>query len=170
MLRIFRFEKRNLDWWGFTLLPILIMIPILMKFFFISKSLSQTLILLLQQLFSYSIVLGCADLGLKFKSKERNCQITPSLVIIIFSSFFLFYVYTSQAELLNFNRAIKIVFFIFSFVACYFSIVLYNKNPENSDITAETFTDEKEAQEDKAKKLFESSDKKNSDVKWGENE
>lgn len=172
MPNILHFERRSNDWWVLTLLPIVIMLPIILIFYGKTKSGTETFFLILQQLFSYSIVLSCTDLGLKYRAKEKYSPFGVSLLIIIFSSFGLHFVYTAPEQIKGYCTLIKAIFLFLSILLVYLTIFFYNNNPESSDWPSK-LTAQKEKSENEAKETFdspkeESKEKSKIDVKWGE--
>ena len=163
------YGERDLQWWGFTLLPILIIIPIVLVYNWKFRNANQILLLLLQQLSAYSIILSSTDLGLKFKSKDKLGPIFFPLIIIIFASILLTCVYMFQEDIINSTVIAKIFFLILVICFVSTSIGCYYKNPESFDISPKTFTTTKELQERQAKERFKSpkADTK-VDIQWGE--
>lgn len=158
------FEKRNTDWWVFTLLPIIIIFSISVFIYATFEDIDKVIILLVQQLFFYSLILSSTDLSLRYRSKDKTSPISLSLLIVIFSAFALVYVYIFEL-----NNVTRNFLLIVSLFAVYFSILRYNNNPESLDIDSSTFTEIKEDSERKAKETFEfpKTDTK-MDVEWGE--
>lgn len=170
---IFSFQKRDLDWWLFTLLPIFLVFIILIFSSLIGTLNYQKFIFLFgQQLLFFSIILGVTDLGIKAKNKIENIQISPSFYALLISIFSLLLAYTKGEALANASIYL-ILFFIVAIFLIYVSILFYNKNPLTSPlgIGAREFTESKEKQEKNKEKEFKSPQKKPKykDTKWGKN-
>lgn len=166
--KFIEFQKRELDWWFFTLLPIILILSIGFFVYSTFGQLNEILILLSKQFLSYSVVLSSADLGLKSKIRgDTQYQISPPLLIIIIALMSLMYLYTN-------NEITKSFFWIFFYLIvsvffAYFSILLYNNDPYSSNIGPKIFTENKEKDEEEAKRLFESPKTESKlKVKWGE--
>ena len=167
--KLIMFQERELDWWLLTLFPIILMVVIGLFIFSTFGQKDEILIKLSQQLLSYSVVLSSTDLALKSKDRgDARYQISPNLLIIIISGMSLIYLYTNYDLIFKSNIRMN-VYLSASIILAYFSIFLYNNNPNSSHINAETFTKAKEENENDAKKTFESPKIKSKlPVKWGE--
>ena len=163
----FKFEEREVDWWFFTLLPILLIICVSFVIFSVSKDFSEVVILATEQLLLYSIILSSADLGLKSRSKEKQLQIAHpfSLILFSFTTLVCFYINKKEPDYLF----IIYIYLFLSIIVAFVSIVLYNNNPESRNIGPGAITEAKGKNEDEADKKFKSKQAKTHlKVKWGE--
>ena len=142
-MKIFSFEPRSLDWWIFTLLPVLIAIGLPVVSYLTNGIFSPGNFGL--QLLLYSIVLSCADLALwarQIRVQEEairySFSIGRQLGIVLFCSFLL-----SQLNLATQQPHPYLVLSI-SLIFSYFSIWLYNHNPDSSDINDQALAQAKE--------------------------
>jgi hypothetical protein len=167
---IFSFESRDFDWWCFTLLPVLIFIPISIFVFVKYSNLISVLLLITGQLLSYSTVLSSTDLGLRSKSNEnKNHQIGRPFLLIIFLFGALLNLYLNLDSISESFQYVSF-YLIFATITTYISIYLYNHNPDSSDFGLAKIAGAKKKSEDMAEKAFKSpkSESKIKDVKWGQ--
>lgn len=165
--QVFDFQKRDLDWWFFTLLPIILTLLITPVIYSQIKSLIPILILLIQQLLNYSIILSSTDLGLRSKSNRKRRQIAPPFLIILISLITLVCTYIYFEQIVK-SDWLKYISFTVSIIFAYLSILLYNNNPESYTLEPDVFIKAKEESEKKAQEIFESPKTESSiDAKWG---
>lgn len=150
---LYSFREREIDWWIFTLLPIvlIIIVSILM---FDSFGFVSAIILFAQQILAFSIVLSSTDLGLKSRDIDNKQSIGIPLLIIIISLTGLIYFYLFEARLIESDYKI-IIGVSLSVLMSYFSILLYNNNPKSIEFSPRHYTEQKEEQETEATELFE---------------
>ncbi|MCK4796160.1 MAG: hypothetical protein KAT05_02195 [Spirochaetes bacterium] len=149
------FQKRTVDWWIFTLLPIILIIIISILVFSSTQDLHKVLVLIIQQLLLCAIVLSSTDLGLRSKTgANSNLPIGYPLLIIFISLSALVYIYLMEDQLKTSICAVPISL-VLSIAMSFFSIVLYNNNPESTNIGPQVFTKDKEEREQKAMHEFE---------------
>lgn len=156
MIIINKFEKRTMDWWIYTLLPIVLSFCLSFIIYSISKNFVQILLMLVQQFLSYSIILSSTDMGIT-KGQDRHSRGCPWL-IVIFSLTVLVCVYINETVIISDIWA-PWLYLLVSIVMVYFSILSYNTNPESSNLGPSSFSEQKNNVEEKAQREFESSDK-----------
>ena len=165
--KIINFEFYDSDWWFFTLLPVVIAIIVSILAFWSFKNTNNALLIITKQLLSYSIILSSTDLSLKFKSSEnKRYQIAPTLLLIFIALAVLIQFYTTNPESTTSSFVSITIYLIISVILSYWSVYLYNHNPES--ITAAIITKSKGEQEKEAEKIFKSPKSKSKDnIKWG---
>jgi hypothetical protein len=167
--KITNFEHCNSEWWSFTLLPVIVTTAVSIIYFFSFHNFSDALLIMAKQLLSYSIILTTTDLSLKYKAKKnKKSQIGSSVILLILSAFTLVYFYTANFGLEVFYFWIALCCLLVSMIFGYWSVYLYNHNPDSFDSSPGIITKAKEDYEKKSEKLFKSSKVKiRNNVKWG---
>jgi len=168
-MSILTFEKREGDWWFFTLLPLYLLLGVLFFNFIIGKlNINNFILVLSQQLLFLSIVQFVTDLGSKAKGKRKNIQIGGPIYLIIFGLLSLATIYAIEKELLY-----SIISLIVATIVNFIAIKNLNKNPYSSPyggVAAKEFTKGKQKSEQKKTKEFKSKLKTNKyqDIKFGD--
>lgn len=148
------FEKREKDWWLFTLFPVLLLFVVLL-FSFLTERLDYRNVILIfsQQLLFFSIVLCVTNIGILAKGQFRDIQIGFPLYILVICVVGLMFGYSVEMNLMQ-KFKLLLTFFVFSTFLNYFSILFLNKNPLSSplgEVGAKEITQSKEEFEKKAK-------------------
>ena len=162
--KFFVFGKRGIDWWFFTLLPIVVILFIAVYIYSLDVGKQgvsrEVFILITQQLLAYALILSCNELRLRAEAKEPYYPVCPPLFLILATLLLLSRIYTRQDY-------IALMFFL-SVIMSYFAVLLYSNNPGSNDIGPEKFIKGKYDSEKKAEEVFESKEEKSTmDVKWG---
>ncbi len=147
-----KFNDRSTDWWIFTLLPIILIIIITILFYWQSNNTSLSLSLITKQLFSYCIVLSSTDIGLR-KNRD-DLSIGWSLLVVIIGTLLLAYNYIYDDNIIESIPQLALIVII-SIIISYFSIFLYNTNPESNYIGPGSFSKQKKEREKKSRQEFE---------------
>lgn len=166
------FEKREFDWWVYTLLPIIIFF---LNFPFILNSITDFKIICFmfaQLLISYSLILGSSDLFLKFKSKlENKPQIGYSFLLVLISFMLLAISYNYQNKLIL-NIYWSILYVMASLILTLFALISYNNNPDAQGIFGldpnKVIKERVETEEKQLKDIESPKTGTKMGVKWGE--
>lgn len=150
---LFKFKKRDSDWWISTLLP-LIIISALAVFYFFTKGLGLNFALstLITETLIYSIVLSSTDLALRSRiDKEDRMSRSAPLIPLIFGVLTIaFYELSDPSTAVLPNL---VVLTVWAMILGYISLNLYNNNPESGEVPDPVT--QKEEQDKKDLKEFE---------------
>jgi hypothetical protein len=151
------FQKRTVDWWIITFLPVLLISSVGVIWYF-KKDLIQALSTFVQQALTFSFVLSSTDLALRTKidPKDRSSRLLPLIPLIV--AFVTYIIYVTLFDLDTCTLFTVAIFSIISVAITYTSILLYNNNPmsDNLEPGPSTFVDERSQQEEEDVKEFES--------------
>jgi hypothetical protein len=133
-MNLLKLEKRDLDWWLFTLFPIfMLLIALLFGFLFKRQDIKNSILIFEQQLLVFCIVLYVTDIGLKAKKKLANTAIGIPLYLLITSLVGLILGYSIENTLIR-KTIWLLVFLAISLMFTYFAILLQNRNPYSNPI------------------------------------
>ena len=155
------YDKREMDWWFFTILPILLLFSTVVFVYYRENDYIGPFMVCIQQFLSFSIVLSSTDLIIKSKSKkalDKRVQISPMLFIILASYTVLIFTYVQYHMIIesyiNGENNIIYTILIMTLVFTYISIVSYNKNPGTNFNGSDAITEEKRNSEERASESF----------------
>ncbi len=167
------FQSKETDWWIFSLLPIIIIIPVIILFNSAAADFRSVVFIIGQQLLFFCVVLSSTDLGIKAKSGlNEKFSIGPTLLILIFSFLILVFAYKIEDIIKN-SRESLLLYSLFFVLSIFFSILSYNNNPLSDPVGSgpgpKEFRDSREKSYKKAQKSFKkSSESKFSDINLGD--
>ena len=128
-----RFEKKPVDWWILTLLPLLIILA-LSFFNFITVGSYPALSTFIEETLIFAIVLSSTDLAIRYRiaKEDKHSRLTPLVILILAIFIVLIYSIAFNTIIAKFSESITYVAFtIVTIVVGYASINLYNNNPES---------------------------------------
>lgn len=156
---IIHFEKRSLDWWILTVLPIFFIL-VVMTIEYLNKGLFSALSAGIQQILTFSVVLSSTDFALRPMIRKEDCPSRLIPIIPLFCAFITYIIYIMSIDTLIIKYPKTIVYAVFSIITValgIFSIILYNNNSFTNLFETDP-VEQKLEQDQEDIKLFENGD------------